>query len=172
MVCKWPRAAKTQLPIKENELKISRTEPDSAALAIVANWYFQEWGYLHPSLTQEKIRADLSEKIQRSEFESVFVAVENDSVLGACELKLNEVKQFPEYLHWIGGIFVDSEHRDKGIGSALISFAIEKCRFLKIEYLYLQTESKNEELYLKLGWHPLTNIESHGINRTIMNYSL
>ena len=156
----------------ENELKIDQAEPDSSALAIVANWYFQEWGYLHPNLTQEKIRKRLSDRIQRSEFESVFVAVENDSVLGVCELKFNEMKQYPEYLHWIGGIFVDTENREKGIGSALISFAIERCRFLKIEYLYLQTESKNDELYLKLGWHPLAKIESQGISRTIMNYSL
>lgn len=153
-------------------MEIAPLEPDSAALAIVADWYFQEWGYLNPTCTSETIRADLSEKIQCSEFENVFVAFENDLVLGACELKFNEVKQFPQYLHWIGGIFVDADNRHKGIGSALISFAIEKCRDLRIEDLYLQTESKNVGLYSRLGWHPLTNIEIEGINRTIMNYSL
>lgn len=152
-------------------MKIGPLEPNSDTLAIVADWYFQEWGYLHPSLTSEIIRAKLSERIQSSEFENVFVAVENDSVLGACELKFSEVKQFPDYLHWIGGIYVDSKHRHKGIGSALITYAIEKCREMRIEILYLQTESKNEELYSRLGWHRLTSIEIEGVNRTIMNYS-
>ena len=153
-------------------MEIGPVEPDSVALAIVADWYFREWGYLRPGLTADMIQAQLSERIQSSQFENVFVATENDKVLGACELKYNEVKFFPEYVHWIGGVFVVSEYRNKGIGNDLISFAIDECRDQRIQNLYLQTESKNVQLYSKLGWHQITDIEIKGINRTIMKYSM
>lgn len=53
------------------------------------------------------------------------VAIQNDILLGAVELKLYENISLP-YKYWLGGLFVNPPNRSNGVGNKLALFALQK----------------------------------------------
>ncbi|MGF1701479.1 GNAT family N-acetyltransferase [Photobacterium makurazakiensis] len=140
---------------------------------IIAQWYYNEWGHISPNVTEEIVREKVVEKsINRNEIPLAIVIHDNSELVGVAELKYRENRNYPEYEHWLGGVFVNPSNRGRGISSLLVSEAKSKAVNLGIKQLYLQCESDNVDLYKKHGFKELHQASHLEITTTIMVWGL
>ena len=86
--------------------------------------------------------------------------------MGAAQLKYREMAEtFPDYEHWLGGVYIAPEYRGRAIGSALADEIARRAPYCGLETLYLQTERLDGGLYRELGWKPVTRVKVHGPSR-------
>ena len=149
-------------------MKITSLADNPSDAKLIAKWYFDEWGYTIPSITEEMVLEKVTSRAaNRVDFPLILTARERNSVVGAAELKFRENKDYPEYTHWIGGVYVTKEMRGNGYAKALVLKAIQHSAALGIKKLYLQCEEHNKGLYVKLGFQPLHEAVHNGVNTTI-----
>ena len=70
---------------------------------------------------------------------------------------------------WLAGVFVSPEHRQHGIGSALVRRVAEDAWMLGVHRLYLYTPSV-EKFYLRLGWSVVERTGYRGVDVVVMCY--
>ncbi len=137
----------------------------------IAQWYYGEWAYVFPNITVNMVLEKVVEKsVNRTEIPLAIVIHDNSELVGVAELKIRENANYPQYEHWLGGVFVDPLSRGSGIGGLLISEAKSKAVSLGVNDLYLQCESHNVDLYKKHDFKELHQAEHHGILTTIMRW--
>lgn len=134
----------------------------------IAQWYFSEWGRLSPSATVTFFTEQLSRYLNRDAVPLVIMAVENDVVIGAAQLKYREMKIYPDKEHWLGGVYVTEQHRGKGVAAALINEVEAVAIRLGVTELHLQTEQLTGGLYARLGWQPLEQVNYHDTDVLVM----
>ena len=149
-------------------MKISYLSKNAEELQLIATWYFEEWGHLNSSITRDKIFDSLSSKIDKADdFLCLLIMREGAKLIAVADLKYREHKDYPEYEHWLGGVFVKPDYRGKGYASALIEKAKDHTAELGIMNLYLQCEEHNESLYLKHGFKPLHSAMHSGVSTRV-----
>ncbi len=136
----------------------------------IAKWYFEEWASHVPNVTEKMVLEDISQKALNRTVPMSLVAIENEILVGVLELKLRENKHYPEYEHWVGGVFVASQYRGKGIAQKLLTEAKKIATSFDLGQLYLQCESHNVGLYRGLGFDALHQSGSNGRQTTIMTW--
>ncbi|GLR04065.1 GNAT family N-acetyltransferase [Vibrio hyugaensis] len=140
------------------------------ASSLIAQWYFDEWAYTVPGVTLSQVQEKVLLKANsRHGFPLAFVLHDDCNQLAAvAELKIRENIHFPEYEHWLGGVYVDSSSRGKGYAAALVARAQNHVFQLGIEKLFLQCEAHNQALYVKYGFRPLHIAIHNEVDTTIM----
>jgi hypothetical protein len=73
-------------------------------LPVLANWYFEEWGYLRKEDSPDKVAARLQPYLNTNKIPLILLALENTELLGAAQLKFREMDIYPEKEHWLGGV--------------------------------------------------------------------
>ncbi len=58
-----------------------------------------------------------------------------------------ELDPFPQYTHWLGSVYVLSEFRNKGIGTAVVEISSQIAAKLGLRELYLYTHSHEDILH-------------------------
>ena len=134
----------------------------------VAKWYYNEWAKDVPNVTVDHIINNLSKAQNVDKIPLLVVAHKEKEFVGAAELKFRENKNYLEYEHWIGGVFVKPEFRGQGISKALIKEVKQHSKRLKVQKLYLQCKSKYKELYSKFGFIEIHKENKNGIKKSIM----
>ena len=135
----------------------------------IAMWYYNEWAHSFPSVTEAMVYENVAEKsINRDEIPLAIVVHDANELIGVAELKFHENKNYPEYEHWLGGVFVEPSKRSNGVSSLLISEAKKRATKLGVSKLYLQCESHNLSLYKKHDFKELHQAVHHDISTTIM----
>ncbi|PQJ49169.1 GNAT family N-acetyltransferase [Vibrio jasicida] len=142
--------------------------PDETS--IIAQWYFDEWAYTVPGVTPSQVQEKVLLKANsRREFPLAFVLHDEYNKLAAvAELKIRENVHFPEYEHWLGGVYVEFSSRGKGYAAALVTHAQNHVLQLCIAKLFLQCEAHNQALYVRHGFRPLHKANHNGVETTIM----
>ncbi|MCK6264720.1 GNAT family N-acetyltransferase [Vibrio sp. ZSDE26] len=135
----------------------------------IAKWYFDEWAHIAPNITEEMVLEKVTEKSQnRDQIPLALIACMEDKLVGVLELKIRENKNYPEYEHWVGGVYTNPANRGQGVASQLL----KKAKVLAIDFgvqdLYLQCECFNIPLYLKHGFKALHLAQHHDSETTIM----
>lgn len=138
------------------------------AIPQVAAWYFEEWGYLNPAATADRIADKLAASLNRDSIPLVVLAVDGDAVVGAAELKYREMTIYPEKEHWLGGVFVAPKHRGRGVAARMIDSVVDTARTLGVKLLHLQTPQLDGGLYLKLGWRRIEQVHYNGLDVLVM----
>lgn len=142
------------------------------AVPLVAEWYFTQWGYLNDISSLEKTIQLLQEYLNRTKLPLIILAIENENILGAVQLKTYEPTICPEKEHWLGGVYVAAHHRKKKIGEKLVKKAIEIAKAKNVSSLFLQTQKMDGGLYKRLGWIPITRTVKHGEKTLVMKKDL
>ena len=121
----------------------------------IAQWYFDEWG--DPSSSSIENFVVFMEKRASSKLDIPisFVVHEAETLIGVVELKFREHKNYPEYEHWLGSLYVGQKYRGIGVGSVLIEHVKSYVSDLKLEILYLQCEHDLVSMYEKYGFQKL-----------------
>jgi GNAT superfamily N-acetyltransferase len=99
------------------------------------------------------------------------VAFLADWPIATAALKIREMETHPHYEHWLGNVYVLPDYRNQGIGSFVIQKAIDEAGRIGIRYIYLYTRDR-ENLYERLGWKIIEQVEYHGRMASIMRQEL
>ena len=117
----------------------------------LAQWLFEQWdailGEKTPAARIEKLKAHLN----RDELPIAWVAHANGQLFGTAALRVHDLEGREDLTPWLGGVFVGSHFRRRGIGAALCATVENEARSRKIETLYLFTLDK-QAWYSRLGW--------------------
>jgi GNAT superfamily N-acetyltransferase len=138
------------------------------ALPIVARWYFDQWGRPGPWETLASTEESLANYLNRDRIPLMILAVENERVAGAAQLKLREMDIYPDKEHWLGGVFVAPEYRGRQIASRLAERIADVAGTLGVRRLHLQTLRFDGGLYAKLGWRPQERVTYKGREVLVM----
>ncbi len=141
------------------ELRVEYLADRPESVPLIAGWYFAEWGYLNPSATLEGVRKKLLVSMNRDRIPLTALAVIQEEVVGAAQLKYREMPMFPEKEHWLGGVYVEPEYRGQGVAEQLLGRLVETARNLGVETLHIQTERLDGGLYARLGWTPVQRVK-------------
>lgn len=137
----------------------------------LAVWFYAEWGHSNPDLTQATIEGNLKQRLYRDRVPLVSVLLRDDSPIASASLKIQEMETHPQYLHWLGSVYVLPEYRGKGIGSKLVQYFVDEAKRLAVHDLYLYTRS-HENFYSHLGWQPIERPYYRGRRVVIMKQIL
>lgn len=137
----------------------------------VSAWGFAEWGHLNPGQTLEQRTVRVRGKMNVDRVPIAFVALdEEDRIAGTASLIFDDLEGDPRN-PWLASVFVPSEHRKKGIASALVRTVEDAARRLGYTRLYLFTSSA-PTLYAGLGWRALELRDYRGEHIQVMDKSL
>lgn len=153
-------------------MKLTLLADEPAAAETVAKWYFDQWCLDSGRHSFEFVLENVTKATRRDEAPLLVLAKIDQKLVGAAELKLHEMEMFPEYQHWLGGVYVRADARGQGIASALVSEVIRLAREAGITYLYLQTEDLSGGLYNQFGFKSLHEVDSKGVQVSVMMVEL
>jgi len=117
----------------------------------LAQWLFERWGSTLNEKTPEDRIKKLKAHMNRDELPIAWVAHANGQLLGTAALRVHDLEGREDLTPWLGGVFVGSHFRRRGIGAALCARVEDEARSRKIETLYLFTLDK-QVWYSRLGW--------------------
>lgn len=114
----------------------------------IANWYYDEWGDALSENTVDDIAIEIRNKVNLNrDIPHYYIAVDEEKLHGVVEIKIRENINFPEYVYWVGGLYVCADSRSKGIASKLIEFVKRRTNEMGIVELYLQCEQNLFSFY-------------------------
>jgi predicted N-acetyltransferase YhbS len=140
----------------------------------LARWSWDEWGpiYEQRSQTWEHALRNYQERLNIDAIPLALVAFnESGELVGTVSLKYYDLDIRPQINIWLGGLFVIPEWRRRGVGSLLMTRAVEEARRLELPSLYLWTSSA-ESLYQKLGWKVVERMDYCGKPIVMMEFPL
>ena len=153
-------------------MQIKYLEHCQQTIATIAEWYFNEWGYLKKDSSVESFAQNIQTYLNTDKIPLMLIAVENNEAVGAMQLKYREMSIYPDKEHWLGGVYVSENHRGKNIAEQMIKKLIDVAQSLDVKTLYLQTEQLDGGLYRKLGWQAIEQVNYRGIDVLVMEKRL
>ena len=141
-------------------------------LPTIANWYFEEWGYLNKDETPDLAIKKLQFYLNKDKIPLILLAIDEGELLGVAQLKFHEMSIYPTKKHWLGGVYVAKEHRGKGVARQIISQLITIAKKLNIKTIYLQTEKLDGGLYRRMGWKPIEQVHYKGVDVLVMEKNM
>src|SRR5712691_4965416 len=136
------------------EVQISYLIEHPEYISQLAQWLFEQWGSILGEVTPEARIKKLKTHMNRDKLTIAWVAHANGQVLGTAALRVHDLEGREDLTPWLGGVFVGSPFRRRGIGAALCATIEDKARSRGIQTLYLFTLNK-QAWYLRLGWKEL-----------------
>lgn len=83
------------------------------------------------------------------------VAHHRGMFLGTASVIAHDMDERPQYTPWVAAVWVESEHRGSGVGSALVHAAADAAFKLGHSPVYLCATPDNSSFYSRLGWEPI-----------------
>jgi GNAT superfamily N-acetyltransferase len=117
----------------------------------LAQWLFEKWGHILDEKTPETRIEKLKTHMNRNELPIAWVAHANGQLFGTAALRPYDHEGHEDLTPWLGGVFVGSAFRRRGIGAALCSTVEDVARSRGIRTLYLFTLDK-QAWFSRLGW--------------------
>jgi GNAT superfamily N-acetyltransferase len=140
----------------------------------LARWSWDEWQpiYEQRGQTWEHALRNYQERLNINTMPLALVAFnESGELVGTVSLKYYDLDIRPEITIWLGGLFVIPEWRRHGVGSQLMTRAVEEARRLELPSLHLWTSSA-KSLYQKLGWNVVERMDYCGKQIMMMEFPL
>ena len=152
-----------------NRMKVSFLADEKHFIPTIAQWYFEEWAHLTQGISQEDIEIKVAKVAEsRAALPISFVLHDHDELLAVAELKFHEHPKFPDYKHWLGGVFVPADKRGRGYAATVLQQALKHAKTQQITSLYLQCEQHNIGLYLKYGFEVIHSLNDKGVDKAVM----
>jgi predicted N-acetyltransferase YhbS len=117
----------------------------------LAQWLFEEWASILDEKTLEIRIKKLNAHMNRDKLPIAWVAHENGQPLGTAALRVHDLEGREDLTPWLGGVYVGSQFRRRGIGAALCSTVEDAARSQGTKTIYLFTLDK-QAWYSRLGW--------------------
>ena len=119
----------------------------------VAEWFNSKWGV--PVEAYEESIEECVKKI--GSVPQWYVVLENDVIIGGIGVIENDFHDRTDLTPNICALYVEKEHRDKGIAGNLLEYVCDDMSNLGVDTLYLITD--HTSFYEKYGWEFLCMIQ-------------
>src|SRR5258707_13045230 len=103
---------------------------------------FEQWDSILREKTPEVRIKKLKTHMNRDKLPIALVAHANGQLFGTAALRVHDLEGREDLTPWLGGVFVDSAFRRRGIGAALCATVEDAARSRGIRTLYLFTLDK------------------------------
>ena len=137
----------------------------------LAQWLFEQWNSILGETTPEARIKKLNAHMNRDELPIAWVAHANGKLLGTAALRVHDLEGREDLTPWLGGVFVASQFRRRGIGAALRGAVEDAARTRGIQSLYLFTLDK-QAWYSRQDWRILVPCVWHERPGDIMSKTL
>ncbi len=141
----------------------------------LAAWHFEEWGrsgsggYRAGDSFEQRLHL-LRQAANRRMIPAVFVAVQDDKLMGSATLAPSDMDTRMDLSPWLTDVFVAPEFRRRGIASMLVRRVVREAADLGIRSMYLFTTGiEREALYAGLGWKVIDRPSYRGRVRVLMS---
>ena len=139
----------------------------SDVIPTIAQWAYKEWAYLHPERTYAEVERLIAEGSNKEDMPISLVAMFAGKVIGWAVLKASDFKERPNLSPWLGGLYIEKQHRRKGVGTRLVGEIEGLSARRGVRKLFLVTDDA-EEFYCDLGWSVRERTESKGVSVVVM----
>ena len=133
------------------EFRISYLIDHPEYIPQLAQWLFEEWDSILGEKTLDVRIKKLNAHMNRDKLPIAWVAHANGQLLGTASLRVHDLEGREDLTPWLGGVFVGSQFRRRGIGAALCATVEDAARSRRLQTLYLFTLDK-QAWYSRLGW--------------------
>ena len=134
----------------------------------IARWHREAWC---PDASIDAVLATIRARHGAgADVPSGYVAVEiaTDTPVGTAELKVHEMDELPAFRYWLGGVYVRSDWRGRGLAGALVEALRLRARALDLGPIVLQTERLDGGLYARAGWQALGLVRRMHDRQTVL----
>ena len=135
----------------------------------IADRVWRTWwqGAGHPL---EHVADHMQEMLDEGPLPFGLVAHEGATYLGSALIISCDLEERPQYAPWVAAVWVDADHRRRGIGRALVRRAAEATFDLGHDVAYLCALPEKRSFYEAFGWRRLEeNVGPHGL--TVLTFS-
>lgn len=95
-----------------------------------------------------------------TDWESMFVAIYDEKIVGFCSLMKTDYYPLPDICPWVSSVYVDEKYRGNRISEKLIFFANQYAKECGFKKTYIPTEYVG--LYEKYGYCYIKDITNYG----------
>ena len=155
----------------ERDIQITYLEEGPETVSVLARWYYEEWGRNVPGRTLDTAREKVMQSAGNKEIPLTLVCFREGKPVGTAGIDTADMKTHPELSPWMVSVYVEPEHRGKGLGTALCERVKEEFKRLGVDKAYLFTFDR-ESLYTRLGWKTILREEYRGEPVAIMRLDL
>jgi GNAT superfamily N-acetyltransferase len=148
-------------------MKITNLKEHPEYIPTLAKWHHDEWAYLNPGGSLEGRIRFLGAQTESDDIPETFVAVSGTILLGSASLVPHDMEMRMDLTPWLASVYVATEQRKQGVGSALVRHVVQEAARRGYETLYLFTPDQ-QALYAGLGWTTLEKTEYQGYVVEIM----
>ncbi|NQZ33315.1 MAG: GNAT family N-acetyltransferase [Oceanospirillaceae bacterium] len=138
----------------------------------IAQWYFDQWLCHAENSSLEKSRAYVAQYSSPLGAPLMVLIRDGERLVGAAQLKIREMNIYPQYEHWLGGVYIDAAYRHSGYAKILVKEVITQARRATIKSLYLQTEDLSGGLYFTLGFTAIEQVRYNAKEVLVMKLEL
>lgn len=118
---------------------------------IVADRIWQAW-WKDSGHPRDYISGRLRENLTAEPIPMALVAHDGVAFLGTASLIACDLEERPQYTPWVAAVWVEPQHRSRGIGAALAERATSDCFGLGLTRVYLCARPARSGFYRRLGW--------------------
>jgi len=142
-----------------------------AKLEILATHLVAEFGHLYPDWDVSSAVAELSQDLGNGLPLHIAAVAGNMPIAVASVVSDDEVTGWEEKEWWLANVYVMPQHRGSGIGTQLITRAVDVAKNHGAKELHLVTDSA-ERWYEKHGWTTAGIGDVHGHSMVVMRLDL
>ncbi len=146
-------------------MRIELLEDALDALPMVAAWIHTEFPHEFVDVPLADWTKDLWDAQGRNI--TTFVALKDGRVVGTASLDASDLPVRPNLTPWLASVFVDPEHRSKGIASQLVARVEQEARDRGVTRLHLHTTDR-ESFYAERGWAVLERLVAWNLETVVM----
>jgi GNAT superfamily N-acetyltransferase len=138
-----------------------RQQPQFCATVAERIWraWWEEAGHL-----LAEVEGHMGEMLDDSALPFGLVAHQGDTYLGSALVIASDLEERPQFSPWVAAVWVEPDHRKRGIGAALVQAGADAAFKLGHKTAYLCAEQKVAPFYQALGWQRLEdNVGEHAL---------
>jgi N-acetylglutamate synthase-like GNAT family acetyltransferase len=139
----------------------------------LAQLHHEEWSHVSPFKGLDQHAAKLRSRIGLNPVPATYILLIEHTVAGSVSLlPYDDIANLrPDLSPWLASLLVVPRHRGRGYGRALVGHCVGCARALGFRTLYLYTDT-HTDYYARLGWHPIEERTSRGLEVTVMELPL
>lgn len=157
--------------MKNSNTDIRRLPDAPDDISTVANWLYDEWGHFVEGRTLSTAHEKVRQSLGANDLPLTLVYYLDGKPIGTAGIDTDDMSTRPELTPWMVSVYVETNHRKKGVGTALCERIREEFIRLGIKTAYLFTPDQ-ENLYSRLGWKTFSREEYRGEDVVIMRLDL
>lgn len=139
----------------------------------LAHLHHEQWSHVSPFKTPNQHATKLRSRIGGQPVPATYLLLIDSAVAGSVSLLDHDdiANVRPDLSPWLASLLVQSKHRGRGYGRALVEHCVAQARTLGFTVLYLYTDT-HRQFYTRLGWQAIEERVSRGMDVTVMKLAL